>query len=73
MEIDFQFKSHGGYKLNESEKIDTGRELTMEEPTSALRRLKKARTPGCDGLPPELYLEVRDSIKEVFLMLLNML
>ena len=54
--VKFKFQTHNGYKLNEEERNITGQPITLDELTYAVKRLKKGKTPGCDGLSPEVLV-----------------
>ena len=49
-------------KLSQDERNYLDRDITFEEFTNALKRLKKGQTPGCDRLSPELLLSIWDVI-----------
>lgn len=50
-----QFLQDSEYKLPQLDKDLLNRELSLEELEIALRSLHNGKSPGCDGLPPELY------------------
>ena len=60
--IEFQFDRHLGPKLTDEEKQKPDEEITIDEAYKAPKRMRCGRTPGCDGLGPEIYLHFWDQL-----------
>lgn len=58
-------------KLPEEDKNLLEEPLTLEELHSAAKSLKKGKSPGPDGIPPELYLAVWDIVGPLILNSMN--
>ena len=54
--IDFTFQTIDRPKLGKEKKQATDQPITMDELTNTLKHLKKNKTPGCDGVGPDVYL-----------------
>ena len=46
-------------------------EFTMEELRKALKKLKRGKSPGYDGLPAEIFIEAGDGVLEALLIVMN--
>lgn len=53
---DVNFFSGEGFTLGEEDKELLNRDISIEELELSLKSMKKGKTPGSDGIPPELYL-----------------
>ena len=45
--------------------------LTLEDLRSALTSMKRGKSPGLDGIPPELFLEIWDTVRPLILGSIN--
>lgn len=48
--------------LSEDDAADLGSQLTLDETENALKDMKKGKSPGLDGIPPEFYLTFWDTL-----------
>ena len=53
--------------LDEKQSEDLGRPISLEELESALKGAKKGKSPGPDGVPPELSLHFSGILRTVLL------
>ncbi len=60
-------------RISQTDKESLEAPLSLEELHVSLKSLQKGKSPGLDGLPPELYLEIWDLVGKTHLILqLNM-
>ena len=71
-EIIFSFINHSRDKLlTEDEKAKTNEPLCLGELTNALNNMRGAKTPGCDGLPKEIFQSQWDGLGPLLFNALN--
>ena len=54
-------------RITQMDKDSLEAPLSLEELHEALKSLQKGKSPGLDGLPPELYLEIWDVVGTLML------
>lgn len=57
-------------KLNEKQKKTLNQAITMAEISQAIKKQKKNKSPGPDGLPSEFYLAFEDEVCLIYKMVL---
>ena len=62
-DIMFTFSNQNHAKLTEEQKSKLESAISIDKLTVAVKGLKENKTPGCDGLSPELFQAVWDEIK----------
>ena len=63
--LNLNLPSYNGNKLSQDEKESISKELTLDELTVAMTKLKLGRTSGCDGLSPEIYCFLWDLFGQI--------
>ena len=58
-------------QLEENKKVQCDKKLTEEELLATLRKFKKDKSPGLDGLTAEFYLQFWDLLKEKLMQVYN--
>ncbi len=59
------------HRISQMDKESLEAPLSLEELHVSLKSLQTGKSPGLDGLPPELYLEIRDLVGTLILNSFN--
>ena len=70
-EVQFTFTNNNGNKLTEIKKLETDRDLTLDELTKSVKSLRRGHTPRADGIQPEVYCVLWPNIGDKLLEAYN--